>query len=62
MKTIRETLDQLDEITRRDLLKGTGAATALAGAGAIGYKTGQSSLTASEIPKNPQIYYIVGRL
>jgi hypothetical protein len=31
MKTIRETLDQLDEISRRDVLKGAGS-TALAGA------------------------------
>jgi hypothetical protein len=35
MKTLRETLDQLDEISRRDLLKGAGA-TAIAGAIPLG--------------------------
>lgn len=33
MKTIRETLDQLDEITRRGFLKGIGAAAATSAAG-----------------------------
>jgi hypothetical protein len=37
MKTIRETIDQLDEISRRDLLKGAGAA-ALGAAGGLGGK------------------------
>jgi hypothetical protein len=33
MKTIREYIDQLDEISRRDFLKGTGAAAGLAAVG-----------------------------
>ena len=40
MKTLREYIDQLDEISRRDFLKGAGAAAV---AGAAGYKVGQDS-------------------
>jgi hypothetical protein len=58
MKTIREMMDQLDEISRRDVLKGAGAAAV---AGATGYELGKRS-SPDTIPKNPQIYYIVGRL
>lgn len=36
MKTIREYIDQLDEISRRDFLKGAGAAAGLAAMGAAG--------------------------
>jgi hypothetical protein len=60
MKTLREMMDQLDEITRRDLLKGAGAASALGGAAAVGYKAGQS--VPAEIPRNPQVYYLIGYL
>ena len=33
MKTLREYIDQLDEISRRDFLKGAGAAAGLAATG-----------------------------
>jgi hypothetical protein len=45
MKTLRETLDQLDEISRRDLLKGAGAA-AVAGAAGSSIAQNQSGRVA----------------
>ena len=44
MKTLRETLDQLDEISRRDLLKGAGAAAGAAAIGGAGYLAGRVSI------------------
>jgi hypothetical protein len=38
MKTLRETIDQLDEISRRDVLKGAGAAAIAGAAGGVSTK------------------------
>jgi hypothetical protein len=64
MKTLRETLDQLDEISRRGLLKGAGAATALGGAGMAGYQLGKRSTDTEypKIPESPEFYYLIGFL
>jgi hypothetical protein len=64
MKTLREMMDQLDEISRRDLLKGAGAATALGGAGAVGYKLGKQpeKPTYVTLPESPDFYYLLGYL
>lgn len=51
MKTLREYIDQLDEISRRDFLKGAGAAAGLGalGAGGMMYKKNVYD------PKNPKV-------
>jgi hypothetical protein len=60
MKTLREYIDQLDEISRRDFLKGAGAA-AVAGAG--GYVAGRASNSQQKsLPRDPQIYFLLGYL
>lgn len=60
MKTLREYIDQLDEISRRDFLKGAGAA-AIGAAG--GYVAGRApDSTQKSLPDNPQIYFLLGYL
>jgi hypothetical protein len=56
MKTIREMMDQLDEISRRDVLKGAGAAAA----GAAGYRIHKD--VSQDQYVNPLFHRIVGRL
>ena len=41
MKTLREYIDQLDEISRRDFLRGAGATAGLAAVGSAGYLSGK---------------------
>jgi hypothetical protein len=61
MKTLREYIDQLDEISRRDFLKGAGATAALAGAGALGYKSGQDTIPEEKKKYfNPRLWYLTG--
>ena len=55
MKTLREYIDQLDEISRRDFLRGAGAAAL---GGAIGYK--MQSQTSSKFDKNPKVVWLIG--
>ena len=55
MKTIREYIDQLDEISRRDFLKGAGA---LAAAGAVGSSSAGTTLNLN----NAEVYYLNGWL
>jgi len=43
MKTLREYIDQLDEISRRDFLKGVGATAGLAATGGAGSALGQTA-------------------
>ena len=58
MKTLRETLDQLDEISRRGFLKGAGAAAV---AGAAGYQLGKPEVDTS-VYKNPKAVFLIGYL
>lgn len=61
MKTLREYIDQLDEISRRDFLKGAGAA-AVGAAGGISadrfLKTQQNRRIV--LPNDPTAYYLLG--
>jgi len=63
MKTLREYIDQLDEISRRDFLKGAGVA-ALGAAGGISADRFLKSQQNNKIvlPDDPTVYYLLGYL
>jgi len=61
MKTLREYIDQLDEISRRDFLKGAGVGAVAGALGTVGYQAGQQS-TVDTIPSDPQVYYLIAYL
>lgn len=56
-------MDQLDEISRRDFLKGAGVGAVAGAMGAAGYNAMHTSpKSPTELPPNPQIYYLVSYL
>ena len=58
MKTLREYIDQLDEISRRDFLKGAGAAAVAAAAGsAIAQQSRYSSEDVKTIIQGVELYF-----
>jgi hypothetical protein len=57
MKTLREYIDILDEISRRDFLKGAGAGAI---AGALGSQALQSTNKQNQLPLTEQAYYLIG--
>ena len=59
MKTLREYLDQLDEISRRDALKYAGATAAGAALGAAGMQQYAKRSDYQSIPEDPQIYFLI---
>jgi hypothetical protein len=58
MKTLREYIDQLDEISRRDFLKGAGATAGLAAVGAPKAQTSESEIVEQML----KCYYITSKL
>ena len=59
MKTLREYVDQLDEISRRDALKYAGATAAGAALGGAGMQQYAKRSDYQSIPEDPQIYFLI---
>jgi hypothetical protein len=59
MKTLREYIDQLDEISRRDALKYAGATAAGAALGVAGKTAYDQSSASITIPNDPQIHWLI---
>lgn len=57
MKTLREYIDKLDEISRRDFLKGAGVGAV---AGALGSQIIQKNKADNILPLTEQAYYLIG--
>ena len=59
MKTLREYIDILDEISRRDALKYAGAAAAGAALGIGGKVFHDRSAASIQIPNDPQVHWLI---
>jgi hypothetical protein len=62
MKTLREYLDQLDEISRRDFLRGAGAAAAGAALGKLSPAQAQSAASISRYAADLAVRTVLGRV